>query len=409
MIGFLDCATGISGDKFLAACIDAGASLDAVNVAVAAVAPEAVVRTDRVLRSGITALSVTVDSTAEEPRSRTWSSIRETIGAAGLAPVVRDRALAAFTLLAEAEARVHGTEPAHVHFHEVGAIDSIADVVGVAAALADLGLTRLICGPVAVGSGTVTTAHGVLPVPAPATALLLEGVPVYAGRAPGEATTPTGAALVRAHATGYGPLPAMVLATTGHGAGSRETPPVANVARLLLGREAAPVSPANPDAAGAVDLSADPPLTEEPVVELATAIDHVTAEGLATCLERVLDAGALDAWQTPACMKKGRLGAEVTVLAVPSDATRLATLLAELTGTLGVRIAPMTRLVVARESRTVATSLGTVRVKVAGRGAWRRARIEHDDVAAIAREHDLSPDRIARTLEAEVARELDSE
>ena len=409
MIGFLDCATGISGDKFLAACIDAGASLDAVNAAVAAVAPEAVVRTKPVLRSGITALSVTVDSTAIDPRSRTWSSIRETIEAAGLAPDVGDRALAAFTLLAEAEARVHGTDPANVHFHEVGAVDSIADVVGVAAALADLGLTRLVCSPVAVGSGTVTTAHGILPVPAPATALLLEGVPVYAGPAPGEATTPTGAALVRAHATEFGPLPAMVLGATGHGAGTRETPPVANVARLLLGRETAPVASADADAAGAAGHTADSPLTEEAVVELATTVDHVTAEDLAVCLERVLDAGALDAWQTPAHMKKGRLGAEVTVLADPSDATRLATLLAELTGTLGVRIAPMTRLVVARESRTVTTSLGTVRVKIAGRGAWRRARVEHDDIAAIARERDLPPDRVARTLEAEVTRELDGE
>ncbi len=409
MIGYLDCATGISGDKFLAACLDAGASLDAVNAAVAAVAPEAVVRTERVLRSGIAGLAVTVESLAEEPRSRTWASIRETIEAAALAPAVRDRALAAFTLLAEAEARVHDTDPAHVHFHEVGAVDSIADVVGVAAALADLGLARLVCGPVAVGSGTVTTAHGVLPVPAPATALLLEGVPVHAGPAPGEATTPTGAALVRAHADEFGPLPAMVLAATGHGAGSRETPPVANVARLLLGREAAPGSSADPLGADASGAPADSPLAEEPVVELATTVDHVTAEDLAACLDRVLDAGALDAWQTPAYMKKGRLGTEVTVLAEPADATRLATLLIELTGTLGVRIAPMTRLVVARESRTVATSLGEVRVKIAGRGAWRRARVEHDDIAAIARDRDLPPDRVTRVLEAEVARELDAE
>jgi pyridinium-3,5-bisthiocarboxylic acid mononucleotide nickel chelatase len=310
VIGFLDCATGISGDKFLAACIDAGASLDAVNAAVAAVAPEAVVRTERVLRSGIAALSVTVDSTAEEPRSRTWSSIRETIEAAGLAHAVRDRSLAAFTLLAEAEARVHGTDPAHVHFHEVGAVDSIADVVGVAAALADLGLARLVCGPVAVGSGTVTTAHGVLPVPAPATALLLEGVPVYAGPAPGEATTPTGAALVRAHATGFGPLPAMVLAATGHGAGTRETPPVANVARLLLGRETAADTSADPDAAGtASPAPGDSPLTEEAVVEIATTVDHLSAEQLAFCVEELLASGALDVWHTPALMKKGRAGA----------------------------------------------------------------------------------------------------
>ncbi len=392
MIAYLDCTTGISGDKFLAALVDAGAPAEAVRTAVAAIDLSITIEFTEVSRAGIRGLAASVRAGAEPP-ARTWAAIRELIGAASLDAPVSETALATFALLAEAEAKVHGVGPDGVHFHEVGAIDSIADVVGVAAALHALGIERLVCGPVATGSGTVATAHGTLPVPAPATALLLESVPVEAGPLPGEATTPTGAALVRACATGFGPLPAMTLTAIGHGAGSRDVAGVPNVARVLI---------------GTADEPAEAVAGVEAVIELETTVDHLSAEHLAFCCEETLAAGGLDVWQTPAVMKKGRAGTIVTALAAPPDAGRLAEHLVKLTGSLGVRIRPITRSVVEREVRTVETSFGPVRVKVAGTGAWLRVRPEYEDVAAIARRTGVPIDLVARTVETEARAALEA-
>jgi pyridinium-3,5-bisthiocarboxylic acid mononucleotide nickel chelatase len=393
VIAYLDCTTGISGDKFLASLVDAGAPQEAVREALGAIDPSIAIEFQPVMRAGIRGLALSVTARAEPP-ARTWTEIRELLESAPLAEPVRQRALAAFSLLAEAEAAVHGVEPDDVHFHEVGAIDSIADVVGVAAALHALGIDELVCGPVAVGSGTVETAHGLLPVPAPATALLLEGVPVEAGTSPGEATTPTGAALVRACADRFGSLPPMTLSAVGHGAGTRDTPGVANIARVLLG---------TPPETGSTGLA------REAVAELATTVDHLSAEHLAFCCEELLAAGALDVWQVPALMKKGRVGIVVTVVCGPSDAERLAAQLAELTGSLGVRVDHMDRYVVPREIRTCDTSFGPVRVKIAGSGPWRRARAEYEDVAAIARREGLPVDVVTREVETQVRETLAGE
>jgi len=397
VIAYLDCTTGISGDKFLAALVDAGAPVGAVGAAVAAIDPSITVEFSEVTRSGIRGLAVSVRSETQPP-TRTWDAIRELITNAELHDTVRETALAAFALLAEVEARVHGVSPAEVRFHEVGAIDSVADVVGTAAALHALGIDHLVCGPVATGTGTVDTVHGVLPVPAPATALLLEGVPVEAGPLPGEATTPTGAALLRACVAEFGPLPAMTLVATGHGAGSRDVPGVPNVARVLVGT-------AGKDApsTGSTD-----DIVEEAVVEVETTVDHLSAEHLAFCCEEVRAAGALDVWQVPALMKKGRAGTVLTALSTPADAGRLAQRLARLTGSLGVRLRPMTRLVVPREERTVETSFGPVRAKVAGAPPSRRVRPEYEDVAAIARRTAVPIDLVARAVEAEVRAALES-
>ncbi|MBW6469202.1 MAG: nickel pincer cofactor biosynthesis protein LarC [Coriobacteriia bacterium] len=394
MIAYLDCTTGISGDKFLAALIDAGAPLEAVREAVAAIDPSVRIEVEPVLRAGIRGLALTVTA-ADEPGHRTWSDVRTLIEGAELAEPVRQTALATFTLLAEAEAEVHGVSADDVHFHEVGAIDSIADVVGVAAALHALQISTLVCGPVSVGSGTVETSHGTLPVPAPATALLLRGVPVAAGPLPGEATTPTGAALVRALADSFGSMPEMTLSAVGHGAGQRDPAGVPNVARILLG------------AAPAADAAAG--LATEPITELATTVDHLSPEHLAFCIEELLASGARDAWHTPALMKKGRSGAAVTVLCAPADESRLAALLAELTGTLGIRVRRISRYVVEREESTVDTTLGPVRVKIAGTGAWRRIRPEYEDLAVIARREGLPVDVVAREVEAQARQALSSE
>ena len=388
MIAYLDCTTGISGDKLLAALVDAGASQESVRSAVNAVDPTVRIAFEPVTRAGIRGLSVIVTAQTEPP-SRTWSAVRSLLEDSELTDPVRAMSLATFALLAEVEAAVHGVPVEDVHFHEVGAIDSIADVVGVAAALHALGIDTLVCGTVAVGNGTVESVHGVLPVPAPATALLLRGVPVETGPLPGEATTPTGAALVRACADSFGALPAMVPTAVGHGAGSRDVPGVPNIARIFVG---------DPAAVGGHDGL-------EPVTELETAVDHLSAEHLAFCLEELLVAGALDVWHVPALMKKGRSGAIISVLCTPDDESRLVMLLTKLTGTLGVRVRRISRQVVARELRTFETTFGPVRVKIAGTGSWLRVRAEYEDLAAIARRDDIPVDVVAREVEAQ-AREL---
>lgn len=388
MIAYLDCTTGISGDKFLAALVDAGAPEAEVRAAISAIDSSIHVEFSEVTRAGVRGLSATVTATGN-PVNRTWAEIRAILGDATLPEAVRDTALAVFELIASAEAAVHAVSPDEVHFHEVGAIDSIADVVGTAAALHALGVERLVCGPISVGSGTIETAHGVLPVPAPATALLLRDVPIHTGPLPGEATTPTGAALVRVCADAFGEIPSMVIEHVGHGAGSRDPQGVANVARLFLG-------------IAGISTPGASPMTEEPVAELETAIDHLCAEHLAFACEDLLGAGALDVWQTPVTMKKGRAGTLIGVVCRDQDATRLATMLAELTGTLGVRIRRITRLVTERHRRTVETSLGAVRVKIAGSGEWQRARVEYEDIAAIARREGLSADIVSRRLDREI-------
>jgi uncharacterized protein (TIGR00299 family) protein len=286
---------------------------------------------------------------------------------------VRQHALATFEAIAVAEAAAHGTDVERVHFHEVGALDSIADVVGVCAGVDALGITALTATPVAVGSGTVTTSHGVLPVPAPATARLLEGIPTTPGETAGELTTPTGAALVRVLVSGYGPAPAMVVRASGYGAGTRDIG-MPNVCRLLLG-----------DATATEATS---------VALLETNIDHLPAEELAFVAQTLLDEGALDAWQTPIVMKKGRSAVMLSVLVPASDAVALSERIIELTGSLGVRRELLERTVATRESRVVETPWGPAHVKIAAG----RVRPEHDDIARIASAHNLPYRAVAEQI-----------
>jgi uncharacterized protein (TIGR00299 family) protein len=383
VFGHLDCASGISGDKFLGALIDAGVSPDSLRERLSVLPLSGwALETERVTRGGLAGTLVSV-AVEEDQRSRDWAAIRGMLEGARLDARVRDDALRTFALLADAEAAAHGVEAEDVHFHEVGAVDSIIDIVGVAIGIAELGLEELWATPVRLGHGTVVTAHGELVVPAPATSRLMRGVPVYAGEAPGEMTTPTGAALLRAHVTRYAPLPPMTVTAEGWGAGSRDVEGVPNVARLLIGEREM----------GGGDL--------EEVVVLETAVDHISPEHLAAALDVLLAEGALDAWATPVTMKKRRLGSEVTVLAAPHDAERLSQALMRHTGTLGVRWALTWRSVAPRDSRTVETTSGPLRVKVAGTGAALRVRPENDDVVRIARETGEPVDVAARRLAAE--------
>lgn len=396
MIGHLDCSTGVSGDKFLGALLDIGRrdgrfTPDHLRSLLDALAPEADVAVMRAHSHGIAATSVRVEA-REQPAHRDWGSIRALLANAGLPHDVRDRALATFGLLAEAEAQVHGRAVDDVHFHEVGALDSILDVVGVCAGLAALGVERLIASPVAVGGGSVATSHGVLPVPAPATALLLEGIPTYAGHdssdplgarsLAGELTTPTGAALLRTCVDGFGPWPAMVPAAVGHGAGTRDIGRP-NVCRLVLGSEVT----------GALAM--------ERVTLLESSIDHISPEAAAAAAEQLRAEGALDVWMAPIVMKKGRAGFVLATLVPAGGADAFAERVVALTGTLGVRRRELERSVAHRSQRTVDTEWGPVRVK---EGAG-RVRPEADDIARIAREQGLSFSAVEDALGALLASE----
>jgi uncharacterized protein (TIGR00299 family) protein len=382
VFAYLDCGAGISGDMFLGALVGAGLDPDVLRqrLGTLGLAGYSIVVT-QVRRAGMPGTKVDVVVDAGQP-SRDWATIRALIERSSLDDAVRARSLAAFARLARAEAAVHGVETDAVHFHEVGAVDSIVDIVGAAIGLHELGIDEMWCSPVRLGSGTVMTSHGELPVPAPATARLLMGIPVFGGELPGELTTPTGAVLVAEFASRFAPMPPMRITAEGWGAGSRDHA-IPNLARLSLGE---------------LELGGGG-LTE--VALLQSVIDNATPELLAATLDIALQEGALDAWAEPVAMKKGRLGTEVTVLSKVEDAARLTELLMLHTGTLGVRRTMTWREVAPRRVETVETSLGQVRVKVQGSGLSLRVRPENDDVVAIARAHGLPLDRVARMLTAE--------
>jgi len=382
VIGHLDCSTGVSGDKVLGALLDAGSTdgrfteQDLARIA-SGLAPEARVVVERRNTHGISAVGVRVVAEGQ-PRSRTWAAIREALAGADLPSPVAERAQRAFGALAEAEARVHGTTVDDVHFHEVGAIDSIVDIVGVCAGLHALDVTSLVASPVAVGSGTVETSHGVLPVPAPATAELLRGTGalVVAGPAEGELTTPTGAALLGACVERFSAMPSMRIGLVGYGAGTRDIG-IPNVCRIILAEQ--------------THGSSGEPASES-VAVVECNLDHLAAEELAFACDELLALGALDVWQTPIVMKKGRSAVMLSVLVAEADAPHYARLVTSLTGSLGVRVRVMERFVAPRDVIEVVTAWGPVRVKV-GVG---RMRPEHDDVARIARETGVPYAEVAR-------------
>jgi pyridinium-3,5-bisthiocarboxylic acid mononucleotide nickel chelatase len=365
VIGWLDCSAGVSGDMLLGALVDAGVDLAVLQGAVDGVGVEPV-RLERstVLRAGIGACKVDV-VVDESPGTRTWSDVRGLLERAELAEPVRTTALDVFARLAAAEAAVHRTTPEQVHFHEVCALDAIADVVGVAAGVHALGLTDLTAGPVVLGSGTTRGAHGPLPVPPPAVVALLTGAPVLAGPVAREMTTPTGAAVLASVVSSYGPLPPMVLRGSGTGAGGRDPQELANVLRLVLG-DAAQVP-----AGGAVVLEAN--------------VDDLDPRLWPGVLTALLAAGAHDAWLTPVLMKKGRPAHVLHVLCPPSRLAPLSEVALRETTTLGVRSYAVERRVLDRAWRTVEVDGRPVRVKLGLlAGELVNAVPEWEDVAAAA-------------------------
>ncbi len=386
MIGWVDASSGASGDMLLGALLDAGVPLDVVSSAVAAVAPEHVALTpEPVLRNRFRATRCHVE-VADSATHRTWRDVAALLADASLDEAVRTRAQATFQRLAVAEATVHGTDPEDVHFHEVGALDAIADVVGVCAGFEHLGLTELVASPVAVGHGEVRGAHGTMPVPPPAVAELLRGVPSYAGAAgtPAmELCTPTGAALLVANATAFGPQPPMTVQEIGVGAGGRDPEGHTNVLRLLLGEPA--VSTGSTTRDGSTTRARLGSTRDETPLLIETNVDDLDPRLWPNVLAALLDAGASDAWLTPILMKKGRPAHTLSVLVRGELVDVVRTEVFRQTSTIGVREIAIGKTALDREMRTVSVAGHDVAVKLALLdGEVLNAQPEYDDVARVA-------------------------
>ena len=404
-IAYLDCFSGISGDMFLGALVDAGVSPKLFEEAVAALAIGARLEISRVMRSGIAATKVDVFCQGEKdmPREVFWERqshrahkhahepshghsghelaaphthehgrslkvIREIIAKASIGGVAKATAIRTFEVLGAAEAEIHNTSIEKVHFHEVGAVDAMVDIVCAAVGAEALGVDEWGCSPLNVGGGTVKCAHGTLPVPAPATLKLLADAPVYSSGPQVELVTPTGAAVVKGLAARFAPFPAMKIEKSGYGAGSRDFPDHPNVLRVTIGE------------AGGVAAT-----LSDKITVLEANLDDLNPQVLAYAMERLLAEGALDVFSAPVQMKKNRPGAVLTVLAKPEDADRLAKLIFVETTTLGIRRREEQRQTLSRRWESVQTNWGPVRIKIASmNGTVSNYAPEYEDCRALA-------------------------
>jgi len=373
-ICYLDAFSGLSGDMTVGALIDAGADATALFEILGALGTGAQFSVDKTKRRGIEASKFRVTA-GDGKAHRHLSHILKMIEAAALPQRAGERARQIFERLGAAEAKVHGVPVEKVHFHEVGAVDSICDIVGACVALELLAVEALYCSAVNVGSGTVSTEHGIMPVPAPATAELLIGRPVYSRGPAVELTTPTGAAIAATLATAFGPMPPMLIVATGYGAGDKDFAEHANVLRALIGETT--------NAAESTTIS---------VIE--ANIDDSTPEVLGYAMERLMAAGALDVTIQPVLMKKNRAGQLLRVLSTPALQEAMAAILFAETSTFGLRIYPAERRVKARRISEVETDYGRVRIKISEDGSFAP---EYEDCRKLAEERAIP---LRRVMEA---------
>ena len=418
-IAYLDCFSGISGDMFLGALVDAGVAPEVLVDAVAALKVGAELEISRVNRSGISAtkVDVIVNGQKDRPRevtdhapvehapppdhlhshahleerghlhhehhrhshpyagqpTRGLEEIHEIIARAGINESAKEKAIAIFERLGAAEAKIHNLPIEQIHFHEVGAVDAMVDIVGAALGREALGIEEIISSPLNVGGGTVVCAHGRFPVPAPATVELLKGAPIYSSGIDAELVTPTGAAIVASITSRFGPFPAMAVRDTGYGAGERDLPGHANVLRISVGESLA---------------RADSKVADQEIAILESNLDDLNPQLFGYVMDRLFEAGALDVYATPVHMKKNRPGTLLTALATPEQADRLAEIIFAETTTLGVRRRLERRQVLARSWKTVATPFGEVRIKVASlNGTITGYAAEYEDCRRAALEH----------------------
>jgi pyridinium-3,5-bisthiocarboxylic acid mononucleotide nickel chelatase len=372
---YLDGSSGISGDMFLGALLDAGLSAKQLHAELKKIPLGFYeLKRTRAVRGGLVGTRLEVKAPGEAPE-RHLGEIETLIKSGGLSENVQAKALEVFRRLAEAEGKLHGKPASEVHFHEVGAVDAIVDIAGACIGLDLMGVGELISSPLNVGGGRVEAAHGTLPVPAPATAELLKGVPVYSSGVEGELVTPTGAAIVSTLAKSFGPIPAMKVEQIGYGAGAQDFHGHPNVARIFIG-EAMEAEAARVGLAGDALVS---------VIE--ANLDDMSPQLYGYLVEQALARGALDVTCTAVQMKKGRPGLKVTLLSEPEKGDELAELLFDETTTIGLRIYEARRKVLERESAEVETPYGRVRMKVAKRdGKVLNVAPEYDDCQRLAAE-----------------------
>ncbi len=437
-IAYLDCFAGIAGDMFLGALVDAGVPAKVLEDATTALGLGASLRIEKVDRSGISCTKVHVlegdhlaeqtekiyarhpetqhqhktghahshahehahDHEHEHPHEehghehrhgRSLTSIRTLIQGAALAGPVKATAIRVFELLGESEAKIHNVPVDEIHFHEVGAVDTIVDIVAASAGIHHLNAGAWHCSAINVGGGTVVCAHGTFPVPAPATADLLRGCPTYSAHVQMELVTPTGAALIRALAPVFGPQPAMRVEQIGYGAGTRNSKGFPNVVRLSVGEAAEPMA-AQEDGGDTVTV-------------LETALDDISPQVIAHVAETALAQGALDAMLTPVIMKKGRPGTLLTLLCKPEDSGAMERLLLRETSTLGVRVRQDRRTCLDRRHATVSTGYGEIRVKIGSLGGeMLNAAPEFEDCRAAAAKHQVAVKQVQQVAMAEFLR-----
>ena len=400
-IAYLDCFSGISGDMFLGALLDAGVSFDLLQKTAASLKVDATLELSHVARAGIAAskLDVVVHGEKDKPREEFWvdhqthgdfghrphgrglGEIRSLIAQAPLSEYAKGTASEIFRALGEAEAKVHNIGIEDVHFHEVGAADAIVDIVCAAVGAEALAAEQFVCSPLNVGSGTVNCGHGVFPVPAPATLELLRDAPIYSGDIQKELVTPTGAAIVNVLVSSFGPRPVMTTEKIGYGAGARDFPGHPNVLRLSVGEAQAAASAS--DGAGTC-------LVEEEIAILESNLDDLNPQLIGYIIDLAFAEGARDVFTTPVQMKKSRPGMLLTVLAKPEHEEKLRALLFRESSTLGVRTRHEKRHTLPRTLETVTTPWGEVRIKVASlNGSVSQYAPEYEDCRRIALERHV--------------------
>jgi uncharacterized protein (TIGR00299 family) protein len=348
---YFDCFSGISGDMTLGALVDAGVSIDTLRAELSKLSlPGYELKTEKVIRSSIAATKAQVIIDQKSQKTRHLSDILSIIEGSSLAPTVKEKSGRIFKRMAAAEAKVHGTVPDKIHFHEVGAVDAVVDIVGSVIGLDLLGITQIITSSINVGSGTVLTSHGIFPIPAPATAELLKGIPFYQSSTQFELATPTGAAIISTLRNSFGPLPAMNVDRIAYGAGERDLPDRPNILRLMIGEHAANYE-------------------EDTSIVIETNIDDMSPQVYDYIIERLMDEGAQDVYLSPIIMKKGRPAILLSVLTDMSKTDSLLDIIFHETTSIGARIQEVGRKKLSREIMEVETVYGRVAVKVSKHGS----------------------------------------
>lgn len=391
-LAYLDCFAGISGDMALGAFADAGADISALTAELGKLhLHEFEIGAEKTVKRGISATDVTVSvhdhhhdhAEGHHHHGRSFTDIKRLIEDSALSDTVKNRSIAIFRRLGEAEAKIHGKDINEIHFHEVGAVDAIVDIVGVCICLELLGIDQVYASPMPTFQGTVEIAHGTFPLPAPATAEILKNVPWRQLGIEGELVTPTGAAIAAELATAFGPMPPMNVTSIGYGAGKKDFG-IPNVLRVMVGESVAAGSDS--------DLSAlhSPLSTRCEVALLETNIDDSSPQVYDVLMDRLFSAGALDVYLTPIQMKKNRPAELVSVICRPDDMSKMSDILFEETSTIGVRVDMRGRICLEREIQTVDTRFGPIRIKIARRGCEViNAQPEYDDCKSAAAAHGV--------------------